>query len=66
MPKDEFSIEPRYAHKKNLDKSEKENHFFETDHPRALKGGGHLFLSLALLSKKDSGQPLCRVVPGTV
>ena len=31
-----------------------------------LKGGGHLSLSLALLSKKDSGQPLCRVVPGTV
>ena len=25
IPKDEFKIEPRYAHKKNLDKSEK-NH----------------------------------------
>ena len=34
--KDEFSIEPRYAHKKNLNKSEKKNHILATDHPRAL------------------------------
>ena len=37
MSKDEFSIEPRYADKQNLNKSEKKNHILETDHPRALK-----------------------------
>ena len=35
--KDEFLIEPRYAHIKNLDKSEKKTHILETNHPRALK-----------------------------
>ena len=41
--KDEFSIEPWYAHKKNLDKSEKKNHILETDHPRAFKLEKFLF-----------------------
>lgn len=37
--KDEFSIEPQYAHhtKKHLDKSKKNTHILETDHPRTLK-----------------------------
>ena len=41
--KDEFIIEPQYAHKKNLNKSEKNNHILETDHPRALKLEKFLF-----------------------
>ena len=37
LPKDKFRIEPRYAHKKNLNKSGEKNLIFKTGHPRALK-----------------------------
>ena len=42
-PKDEFSIELRYAHKKNLNKSGGKNLILETDHPRSLKFDTFLF-----------------------
>ena len=49
--KDEFKIEPRYAHKKNFNKSEKKNHILETDHPRALKLEKFLFFPGFLIVK---------------
>ena len=41
--KDKFRIEPRYAHKKNLNKSGGKNLILETDHPRSLKFDTFLF-----------------------
>ena len=35
--KDEFKIEPRYAHKKKLRQTREKNHVLEMDHHRALK-----------------------------
>ena len=49
--KDEFSIEPRYAHTKKLDQSEKKTHILETNHPRALKFRKNLFFLGFLIVK---------------
>ena len=41
--KDEFKIEPRYAHKKKLRQTREKNHVLEMDHHRALKFENFLF-----------------------
>ena len=43
LTKDEFGIEPRYAHTKKLKQIRGKNLIFETGHPRALKFEKFLF-----------------------